>query len=214
MPANRQRALEHYRRPYTGGFASAVEPIARRAIELLCLRPGEAVLDVGCGTGRSFPFILDDIGTGGRLVGIDQSPESLAAARARMEASGWQNVVLVQAPVEEAELAVQADAVLFLCTHDIVSSPRALGNVLQYLRPGGRVVAAGLMWSSWWALPANLYTWLVSRRYVTTRDDFSHPWRSLARLIPDLRVELVPIGGLIRRRAYIARGTTSAWQPV
>jgi SAM-dependent methyltransferase len=213
MPADRRRALEHYRCPHAGGFTSGLEPLARRAIERLRLRPGEVVLDVGCGTGRSFPFILSDIGAGGRLVGIDQSPEMLATARSRMERFGWQNVTFVQAPAEEAELAVRADAVLFLCTHDVVSSPRALGNTLQYLRPGGRVVAAGPMWSPWWALPANFYTWFLSRRYVTTLADYSQPWRSLARLISDLQVELVPIIGIIPRRGYVAWGTSPASQP-
>ncbi len=50
-----------------------------RAIEFLRPRPGAAVLDLACGTGRNFELIEQRISPSGRLAGIDRSPECSAA---------------------------------------------------------------------------------------------------------------------------------------
>ena len=61
----------------------------RQAVESLAPTPGEVVLDAGCGTGLNFERLEDGVGSQGRLVGIDQSPEMLAQARERVERHGW-----------------------------------------------------------------------------------------------------------------------------
>lgn len=107
----------------------------RRAIALLDLKPGEVVLDVGCGTGVAFSRILETIGSEGRLVGIDQSPDMLREARQRAERNGWTNVTLITSPVEDADIPVQADAALFSFVHDLMRTPAALENVVRHLSP-------------------------------------------------------------------------------
>lgn len=185
---------------------TAGQPYRRRTVERLAARPGEVVVDVGCGTGLNFAQLEADIGPKGRLVGIDVSPEMLAEARARIERHGWSNVELVESAAEDAELAALcADAVLICGVHDVMRSPPALANVLRYLRDGGRVVAAGPKWVPWWrpdAVAMNLSTWSVNRAYVTTFEGFDRPWSHLAALIPDLEVEVVYGGG-----GYIVAGT-------
>src|SRR5207249_3037114 len=49
----------------------------RLAVERLELRQGDDVLDVGCGTGLSFPLIEERIGAEGRLIAVDLSPDML-----------------------------------------------------------------------------------------------------------------------------------------
>jgi hypothetical protein len=66
-----------------------------------------------------------------------------AVARERIAAEGWRNVTVVQAPAEDAEIAVAA---LFCAVHDILQSPDALRNVLSRLRPGARVAVGGGKW--------------------------------------------------------------------
>jgi SAM-dependent methyltransferase len=170
----------------------------RQLVEKLEPRPGEIILDVGCGTGRNFPEIRDRIGPGGRLIGIEQSPEMLAQAHALVQRSGWTNVELVCASTEEAAIPTTADAALLCAVHDIMRSPAALTHVLRHVRSGGRIVAGGPKWAPWrhsGGFSMNLSTWRLNRDCVTTFEGFDQPWSHLAELLPDLRVEEIYLGG-------------------
>jgi demethylmenaquinone methyltransferase/2-methoxy-6-polyprenyl-1,4-benzoquinol methylase len=89
---------------------------------------------------------------GGRVVGIEESPEMVAVAREHIAEEGWLNVTVVQSRAEDAAIAVSADAALFCAVHDIMQSPDALRNVLGNLRPGPgwRRAAASGPRRSWW----------------------------------------------------------------
>jgi ubiquinone/menaquinone biosynthesis C-methylase UbiE len=52
-------------------LTAAGDAYRRRAVEALALRPGEAVLDVGCGTGLNLPALCARVGPRGRVIGID-----------------------------------------------------------------------------------------------------------------------------------------------
>ena len=106
LSPNRTGALLQYRsraRIYDLELA-LFEPVRARAIELLRLGSGDTVLDIGCGTGLSFPAIERSIGATGSIVGIEQSPEMLERARTRAVENGWDNVTLISAAVEDARI--------------------------------------------------------------------------------------------------------------
>jgi demethylmenaquinone methyltransferase/2-methoxy-6-polyprenyl-1,4-benzoquinol methylase len=205
-PPSRPLSRERYEQAATTYDADTASGSAYRdrAVRALAPRPGETILDVGCGTGLNLLALREAVGAEGRVVGIDLSPEMLAQARARIAAHGWRNVVLVEAAVEDVHLSVRADAALLCGTHDVMRSPAALDRVLHHLRPGGRVVAAGAKWAPWW-WPAgplmNAWTWHLNHAYVTTFEGFEHPWSHLARRVADLEVTEVFFGG-----GYIATG--------
>src|SRR4029453_6707814 len=73
----------------------------QKLVELLPLRSGEVVLDVGCGTGLCFSLVQQRIGPDGTIIGIDPSPTMLTLARQRVTRHGWHNVVLFEAAAEE-----------------------------------------------------------------------------------------------------------------
>ena len=57
-------------------------PAYRRAVADTVLARGQAVLDLGCGTGRAFAALRAAVGTSGAVVGVDVTPEMLDAAHA------------------------------------------------------------------------------------------------------------------------------------
>jgi SAM-dependent methyltransferase len=71
--------------------------LRRTATARLALHAGDSVLELACGTGADFPYVEAQIGSEGRLVGLDYTPSMLAQARNLMEKQGWQNVELVHA---------------------------------------------------------------------------------------------------------------------
>ncbi len=177
------------------------EPVRRRAIDLLHLKNGDRVLDVGCGTGLSFSALEGLVGREGSIVGIEQSPEMLERARARAAENRWKNVALISASVEEAAIPIAADAALFHFTHDIMRTPSALANVVSHLKPGARIVASGLKWAPIWAMPLNVLVWNAAMRSTSTIEGLTRPWSHLEPLVSGLELEQM-LGGTV----YVASG--------
>jgi ubiquinone/menaquinone biosynthesis C-methylase UbiE len=203
LTPNRSAALRQYRsraRIYDLELA-LFEPIRQRAIDLLRLKNGDRVLDVGCGTGLSFAALHGLVGAQGAIVGIEQSPEMLERARSRAAENGWNNVTLISAAVEEAAIPFAADAALFHFTHDIMRTPEALANVVRHLKPGARIVAAGLKWAPVRTMPLNLFVWNAAIRSTSTLEGLARPWSHLEPLVSALEVEQM-LGGTV----YVAIG--------
>lgn len=159
------------------------------AVRRLRLAEGDVVIDVGCGTGLSFPLLREAVGPKGLIVGIEQSPHMISRARQRVIDNGWQNVSLIEAPAQDAEISRTADAALFYLTHDIMRSSAAVEKVLSQLKPGATIAAFGGVWAKpKWIRPENILAFLWARGYVTTFDAFERPWNHLAEFVPDLKV--------------------------
>ncbi|HEY6299149.1 MAG TPA: methyltransferase domain-containing protein [Candidatus Binatus sp.] len=200
---NRSTALRQYRsraRIYDLELF-LFEPVRQRSIELLRLKDGDRVLDVGCGTGLSFTALENLVGADGSIVGIEQSPEMIERARARADDNNWRNIEFVSASVEEAAIPYAADAALFHFTHDIMRTPKAVGNVVSHLKPGARVVAAGLKWAPVRTMPLNLFVWNAALRSTSTLEGLARPWSNLETILQELEVEQM-LGGTV----YVARG--------
>lgn len=116
--------------------------------EALDARSGERILDVGCGPGFYEAELVEDVGPTGAIVGIDRSPQMLAAARQRTEAHP--NVTFHEG--EATSLPVDNGAFdAALCVQVLEYVPDtadALAEMHRALRPGGRVVLWDIDWST------------------------------------------------------------------
>ncbi|WAC74667.1 methyltransferase domain-containing protein [Roseateles sp. SL47] len=173
----------------------AVAPLRQEAIRALSLQPGQTVLDVGAGTGLSLPGMVAGVGEAGRVVAIEPCAAMMAQARGRAVAAGWHTTVdFVDSTVEDAPLETllrpaSADAALFFFTHDALQQPLGLTRVLQALKPGARVVAAGLVWAApWWPL-SNLFVWGAALHSIVSPERLDVPWHDLAPRLASAEVE-------------------------
>lgn len=191
-PEERATSIHKYRRYAAGYDRSAQRTMAlrRRVIDLLELRPGDVVLDVGAGTGLSYEWLLQAVRPGaasgtGRVLAFEQSPEMFAQARARAAAHGWRTegadapLWHVCGSAHEVQLPCAPDAILFNYVHDILRSPQAVANLLVQAKPGARVAVAGMKFFPWWSGPLNLLPWLKNRPYNARAAELWRPWDRL-----------------------------------
>ena len=199
QPAYGERARSYER------DTEAFQPYRRAVVEALPLRSGQVVLDVGCGTGLCCGLLRNKVGPEGGVVGIEESPEMAAVAREHIACEGWDNVSVVQAQAEDAEIGLTADAALFCAVHDILQSQDALRNVLTRLRPGAWVAAGGGKWAAPVMVALNSMVGMLHAPYVRDFSGFDRPWRYLERLVEDVRVEEMAFGS-----GYVMTGRTPA----
>src|SRR2546430_6241580 len=184
---NAASAIERYRAHAEGYDASAARtmPLRQRTIAALRLRRGDAVLDVACGTGLSFPLLVAAVGGDGRVTGVELSPDMARRARERIASVGWANVIVIEAAAEDAALAGPFDAVLFNFTHDVLQSRAALARIFAATRPGARVALSGSKFLPWWLAPVNAVVRRMNEPYLTTLGRMPQPWRQPAHYVPD-----------------------------
>ncbi|MFC7740418.1 class I SAM-dependent methyltransferase [Nocardiopsis composta] len=102
-------------------------------LDLLAVRPGERVLDAGCGTGEHAARLRE---AGAAVVGVDASPEMIGRARSRFPGLDLRVADLRSLGLGGFD-AVLSNAVL----HWIPEADRAAASLAAALRPGGRLVA-------------------------------------------------------------------------
>lgn len=153
----------------------------RSATAHLGLSRGDSVLEIGCGTGNSFPYLHDAVGPAGRIYGVDISPGMLHKAKQLCAANHWHNIELYDCDAADYTVPAPLDGVLFSLSYNTMPHHRiVLRKAWNQLRPGGRLVIMDAKLPSGAAgrllLPFSL--WLM--RHTMLGNPLIQPWKELA----------------------------------
>jgi ubiquinone/menaquinone biosynthesis C-methylase UbiE len=186
-PTRRSQALNSAKYDRVARFYRSFEPLylifppaRRRAVAALELKPGDVVLEIGAGTGRNFPYLVQAVGPTGTVIAVDASAGMLAEAQKLCRREGWSNVELIRQDAAQLQLDREVDAVLFSLSYSALPEPRpALAAAWQRLRPSRRVVVMdlGLTEAGFARLLDPIVRLLLK---FTPGDPYSDPWSDLA----------------------------------
>jgi len=116
-----------------------------RAVDALGLRPGDSVLEIGCGTGLNFALLERAVGPTGHVVGVDLTDAMLDQARERVDRRGWDNVELVLGDAAAYRPTRRFDGVLSTFALSLAPDPEPIAAwAADALRPGGHLATLDL----------------------------------------------------------------------
>jgi len=193
-------------RPFPDFDFSFIKPVRQRAVEMLNLKQGDRVLDMGCGPGGCFPYLVHSVGASGEVVGVEISPEVAINARRRIEKNGWRNVQVIEADARTVHLTGTFDGALMFAAADVYASEEALENIFPHLRNKARVVLFGVKTSSnpLGKILNPFFRMAISKlNFPTTPWQLdSEPWRMVAKRVEKLDVQEYFFGSM-----FVASGT-------
>jgi SAM-dependent methyltransferase len=140
-----------------GYAASAIDALPRSATESFAgvgnpfsvgeLRPGDTILDLGCGAGMDSLIAAQRVGPTGRVIGVDMVPEMVVKARQNADAVRLTNVEFRPGTADDLPLAdtsldvIITNGVFNLC----LDKPQVVSELFRVLRPGGRLQMADIL---------------------------------------------------------------------
>lgn len=153
----------------------------RAAVQALDLKPGDRVLDIGCGTGLNFRDIAKAVGPTGLIVGTDLSHGMLGQVEKRP------TLRLVQAAAsQEVFKPGSFDAILSTYVISTILDEEILGPLFRALKPGGKlVIADDSMPPGWFIGPRFMFGRMLRKGWPNLKRDTI---RALRPHLTDLRV--------------------------
>ena len=169
--------------------------IRAKAVSRLALKSGDRVLEVGCGTGRNLPLLVQGVGREGHVYGLDLSESMLARATALSERHKWRNVTLQHRDAIYCTLPESVNGVLFSLSYCTMAHRREiLRRSWEQLRSHGRVVILEAKPASgvFGRLLTPIGAWLSSITVLGNPE--IRPWEDLRELAGQAEMEEFQLG--------------------
>lgn len=167
-----------------------------QAIDALELSDGDAVLEIGCGSGKNFERLVSRIGKSGKLFGVDISQGMLVRAQRLVRERGWRNVALTRSGATGYGFDDPVRGVLFCFSYAAMRDRSvALERAWACLEPGGRCVIAERCVSEGilGRLRLPFANWFSRWTHMARPD--TQPWEDLARLAPNVTRQDIGFAG-------------------
>ena len=176
------------------------------AVRELMLKSGDTVVEIGCGTGLNFRYIIDAVGPEGKLIGVDLTDKMLAGAKARVSKNGWANVELVQKDASTYRFPDSVSGIISTFAITLIPEYKEIiRRGADALAPQGRMVIADLCLPDRWPMwMARLMVW-VTKPFGTSLDIARRqPWKAIETYLAQTTFRKI-YGGF----AYISSGMKS-----